>query len=348
MIAQERKYVNLLQRGSFQILSQSKPAVKKLSDPRFFIVGHLTWEKNGLWQSFEEVGSVIFFHIYQPDNKWNVHLRKKFNQDLLGMFCSHQVVEKFDVAFFYCDSSYIEKETIDEIKSSGVSTVLMGLDDKHKFAKRKEFGFDVGQELLVPYFDFYWTTWKYGMPLINSLGGRGLYLAEGANPNFHRRLETRKDIDVLFIGGAYGIRGEIVKYLLSKNVNVATFGQGWPNGFVDFEQSIQLINRSKIVLGIGGTGHGLNIKHLKGRDFEVPMCGAFYLTLYNYELADWYHIGKEIACYSNKLELLEMINYYLVHDDERNKIANSGFKRASETHKWKDRINDLLLKLQGE
>jgi len=61
--------------------------------------------------------------------------------------------------------------------------------------------------------------------------------------------------------------------------------------------------RSRINLGFGGIGHSRNLVCLKGRDFEVPMSGALYVTQHNPELALVFDIGREIVTYRDESEL---------------------------------------------
>jgi spore maturation protein CgeB len=84
------------------------------------------------------------------------------------------------------------------------------------------------------------------------------------------------------------------------------------------------------------------VKHLKGRDFEVPMSGGLYLTTYNYELADHYIIGKEILCYSSFEECAEIIHWVLRHPDEAEAIRQAGLRRARSDHTWERRLQMMF------
>ena len=79
-----------------------------------------------------------------------------------------------------------------------------------------------------------------------------------------------------------GVRKEVVQKL-QRYFDVRTYGSRWPGGWITFEESIQLFSRAKVVLGMGGVNVTDAVKTLKGRDFEVPMCGAAYLTSSNSE-----------------------------------------------------------------
>ena len=57
---------------------------------------------------------------------------------------------------------------------------------------------------------------------------------------------TAKDIDILFIGNRYGIRGKLVEFLAKNGISVTCFGNGWPNGYVNAEKNIVLSKRARI------------------------------------------------------------------------------------------------------
>lgn len=247
-----------------------------------------------------------------------------------------------ELVFLYCDSSFVDPEAIKNLSSRGIWTILMGLDDKHKFCERREFGMRVGQSLIAPLVDLYWTTWKAGLPLFWKIGARPVYLAEGADPEYHKPIECLKDIDVLFLGQCYGNRPQLIGYLRQQGFDVQTYGKGWPNGHTTFEKSVELISRAKVVLGIGDVGYVQGIQHLKGRDFEVPMCGAVYLTSYNPELADWYDIGRDILCYSSPQNCGELLLWILNDPEEQEKIRHAALARSRREHTWEKRISELF------
>ena len=95
---------------------------------------------------------------------------------------------------------------------------------------------------------------------------------------------------------------------------------------------VEIFNKSKIVLGFATVGKNDNIFILKGRDFEVPLTGSFYITGYHDELQEYFEIGKDIETYTSKEDLLEKVKYYLKNDKQREDIANSGYKKCLENY----------------
>lgn len=118
-------------------------------------------------------------------------------------------------------------------------------------------------------------------------------------------------------------------------------------GILADDAMVRLFSESKINLGFatvyaGGREGGGELYHLRLRDFEVPMCGGFYLTRYTEELEDYFRIGKEIECYRDATELLDKCHYYLSHESEREKIRKAGLARSLACHTWNRRFSDLF------
>jgi spore maturation protein CgeB len=105
---------------------------------------------------------------------------------------------------------------------------------------------------------------------------------------------------------------------------------------------VQMFSRSKINLGFSSCGSthetGERILQVRLRDFEVPMSGGFYMVEYMEELEEFFDIGKEIICYTDKEDLAEKIKYYLKHDDERERIRKAGYERCLRDHTWHERF----------
>ena len=105
---------------------------------------------------------------------------------------------------------------------------------------------------------------------------------------------------------------------------------------------MEIANRSLINLGIGMVGFSEVLTNVKGRDFEIPAVGGgVYLTSFNADLAQHYVIGEEILCYRSLDELLELVQYYLSHQDEALAIAASGRRRCLREHRWLHRYETI-------
>lgn len=80
-----------------------------------------------------------------------------------------------------------------------------------------------------------------------------------------------------------------------------------------------------------------------GRSFEIPAIGTFMLAERTEEHARFYTEGQEAEFFDSPEELLQKAEYYLSHDDQRERIAKAGQQRAfSAGYSYYDRISQDL------
>jgi spore maturation protein CgeB len=112
------------------------------------------------------------------------------------------------------------------------------------------------------------------------------------------------------------------------------------------DEMVAMYSRAKVSLGfssVGATHEGPErIVQVRLRDFEAPMSGAFYLVEDVPELAQFFEIGSEIACYSGPDDLVEKCRYYLANESERERIRVAGHARALRDHTWQRRLRDVF------
>ncbi len=121
------------------------------------------------------------------------------------------------------------------------------------------------------------------------------------------------------------------------------------HGPVSDAEYVRLYSASRISLGfliVGDTHRSLRPqRQVRLREFEGPMCGAFYLTGWMDELALHYEIGREIVCYRSAAELVDLARYYLAHDEARDRVRRAGHARALRDHTWHRRFETLFADL---
>ena len=78
------------------------------------------------------------------------------------------------------------------------------------------------------------------------------------------------------------------------------------------------------------------------RIFDIMGCGGFLMTNYQAELTDFFEIGKDLEAYSSLDELIDKCNYYLHHEDERQKIALQGYRTVCDYHTYPHRLNEMI------
>lgn len=105
---------------------------------------------------------------------------------------------------------------------------------------------------------------------------------------------------------------------------------------------VRMFSRARINLGLSACGdtasEGRRVTQIRLRDFEIPLSGGFYLVEYQPELERFFRVGKEIACYTDRADLVRQIRHYLAHPEQRAEIARAGRKRCLAEHTWAARF----------
>ena len=78
------------------------------------------------------------------------------------------------------------------------------------------------------------------------------------------------------------------------------------------------------------------------RVFEVMAAGGFLISNYQKELEELFVPGKEIVLYHNEEELLELVEYYLTHEEERKEIARNGQRKVLAHHTLHTRFQRVM------
>jgi hypothetical protein len=223
---------------------------------------------------------------------------------------------------------------------------VLGLDDKHQLSDPVGAVAGVSNQLRVALTcDLYWTTWSLAADAINSAGGSSWFAPPGGDPEFFRPVQRPKAIDLLFVGSRYGHRGPLVNYLRSNGLKVKAYGRGWGQPPPDFAATLDLFSRSRVVIGNGSVGYMNSVRHLKGRDFEVPMAGEVYLTTTNPELSQFFSVSEEILCYNSFAECAEIAHDILGQEWKAQTIRQSARERCVRDHTWDSRLSQLFSQL---
>jgi len=223
----------------------------------------------------------------------------------------------------FCSQVYYEYwvETLDLIRTQyGVITLNWNSDDSWKYAQVSKF--------IAPHYTAVTTTDERAFRRYHEDGiGNVLLTQWGARDEYLHRpkpADTCK-YDVTFVGAAHGPRKRWIESLMGYGIRVACFGRGWDTGPVDDQDIPEIMNDSIVSIGFTNS-RGRN--QIKARTFEVPGAGGFLLTQRADGLDKYYKIGDEIATFESVRDLAANIRYYLSHPQERNAIAEAGYRRT--------------------
>lgn len=162
--------------------------------------------------------------------------------------------------------------------------------------------------------------------------------------------------DVLFVGGGeptgakhqyghpeWGYRGQLLEWL------EATYGEcytkfGFPQETIRNESLNDLYASSKVVVG---DSLCLNFDHpyyWSDRVYETMGRGGFIIHPFITGMDEEFEDGENIVFYeyNNWTQLKEKIDYYLEHDDEREKIRLAGHEFVKNYATYHDRLKQML------
>lgn len=249
----------------------------------------------------------------------------------------------------------ITGKTLLELRKRGVITVLWFVEDYLRFPV---------WQYMAQYYDFIFTI-QTGECLnaIKSAGASEVhYLPTAADPGIHAPMNLSPDEQqrwgspLSFVGAGYHNRQQMFASLAEMPFKI--WGTEWPN-CRPFDRMVQeggrrltpdeyvkIFNSTTVNLnlhsstekdGVDPTGDFVN-----PRTFELGACGAFQLVDRRSLLPPLLKEDEEIVCFSDRRELVEKIDYYLAHADERREIASRAQSRILREHTYDARIREML------
>lgn len=87
---------------------------------------------------------------------------------------------------------------------------------------------------------------------------------------------------------------------------------------------------------------------LSQRIWDVLACKGFLITNYQPEIDTFFKDGVHLVTYSSHNELIEKIDYYLHHEDERQIIAQNGFDWINDHGKVVNRVIEMIKVITSE
>lgn len=165
----------------------------------------------------------------------------------------------------------------------------------------------------------------------------------GCDTQIHKKIDSPKKYDIGFVGSEARKfpRGKLIDLIRKK----------YPNSYLggaDFRKMSEIYSSSKI-------GFNYSISNdINMRIFEIMSCGTLLLTNYikNNGFDELFEDKKNIVVYHNSDELLNLIDYYLNNDSEREKIAEEGYKLTTNKytyfHRLQTMFNYIAFKFGGE
>jgi len=277
----------------------------------------------------------------------------KINRDLISF------VEKKNFDLVFIDrGTHIFPESIEKIKKTGA--VVFGYNNDDPFGEKYPFYLWRYFKKSISYYDHIFVYRQKNLNDYKKIGYRKTSLLRSyyiKEKNFPiEKLPTNKYIcDVIFAGHYENDgRDEYVKAIIDSGIDFKLFGgSSWlMSKYYNFfckrlgepknlEEDYNLaLNSAKIALVFLSK---LNNDTYTRRCFEITAAKTFMLSEYTDDLNSLFKQGEEAGYFKDKEEMLSKIKYYLAHDEEREKIAEAGYRRLlKDGHEIKDRVKEII------
>jgi spore maturation protein CgeB len=263
---------------------------------------------------------------------------------------------KPELAFFFLFTDQLDTQTIEAVgQLGGCPTVNWFADDHWRFE-----GFS---RHIAPAFDLAVTTDPDSLARYRLLADTRVHLSQWAcNRYAYGRATTELKRDVTFVGQPHGDRRETVARLQAAGFPVECWGFGWPSGALEHAEMVDVFASSRVNLNLSNSSEvpGLRARlrrlldfhpppprppQIKGRNFEVPGCGGFLLTERVPHLERYFELDREVAVFDGVDDLLDKVGYWLAHEQERQRVADAGYRRVLAEHTYDHRFAAIFKEL---
>lgn len=78
------------------------------------------------------------------------------------------------------------------------------------------------------------------------------------------------------------------------------------------------------------------------RAMDIMGCGGFLLTNYQADFEEFFEAGVDYVYYTDNYDLMNKVDYYLSHPEEREAIARNGYQKVRDNHTYGHRIREIL------
>lgn len=294
--------------------------------------------------------------------------KKKFNAELLDLIKS----ERADLFFAFMFTDEFDKKVLDEIKKLTTSVAWFSDDHWRIWNYSRHW---------APHFTWAVTTWSRAIEIYARWGIKNVIRSQwGFGGDSRRSVNVKKDLDVSFAGQYNNSRVATIRALREAGLDICVRGWGWSGDKLLHEDVARFFLRSKINLNLNTTpSHWsykmlgrllfrrsvnhivpdfwnfrenliswwhMRIPQIKARLFEISGYRTFLISARGDDSDAYYEDGKEIVYYDGSIgDLVKKIQYYLAHDNERERIARAGYERTINEHTYEERFKELFQKI---
>ena len=276
-----------------------------------------------------------FFSPYNPSGIFYLPLAtnvKRWEQVVLSMTEDDYTRYGADVSFV--GSLYTEKCKYDTLVSQNIlSQYTQGFVDGLLEAQLHVYGYNF---------------------IYDNLTDRVIREIADADPQFYHGTDTFMDTDRYLVAHQYlgmklaAVERQRTLAALSEKFSVALYTRSDVSALPHIQARGGVSTLTEMPKVFQASRINLNITMrpietgLSLRVWDVLGCGGFLLTNYQSELPSYFEIGKDLDAYESQEELMEKVQYYLSHEEERVEIAIHGYEKTARLHSYENRLAEML------
>lgn len=211
------------------------------------------------------------------------------------------------------------------------------------------------------------TTDRASLEAFKAINEKSIYIQHAYNSQVHimQPMSQEHMADVFMVGTGFPERIRLLSQIDWDGIDIRLFGGNWDDlqesallsNFYSLEfmdnktEVVDYYSNSRINLNIFRTAKwpGENVLHINPdnaysispRCYEIMGCGGFLLTDTRPELLELFEVGKDFVVFDGALDLEDKIEYYLLNESARRRIAMSGH-RAVRDHTYEDRASKII------
>lgn len=291
------------------------------------------------WRSYFESKNLFKSFFLRFQNKYLIGKAvKKINIELIKL-----AIEKKPKLIFIYRGTHIYGKTIKRIKSELSDVVVFGYNNDDPFSRGNQFW--VFRHFLRS-IDSYDLIFSYRQHNVVDYISYGAKKVEVLMPWYLPKYSSEMNItnsnckyDVIFVGHYEGDqRIKFLEKISESNHISAIYGPDWdkcpkykwlqkynPIYTLHGLDYYKVLRTTKVALCFLSA---LNRDVYTRRCFEIPALGVFLLCQYSKDLAEIFRDGIDMVFFHNPDDMMEKLDFYLAHEELRNKIALSGMSRV--------------------
>jgi spore maturation protein CgeB len=199
----------------------------------------------------------------------------------------------------------------------------------------------------------------------------GSYLPIGFDHTIYQRLNLRKfNHDLIWIGSPHKDRlpklDRIARFAKERGMDFSIYSRfyskkkqrreleiRYPHLFQAIKRNAKILpTEANLLYGVSRIGINLHLSDsynqgINPRTLEVPGSGCFLLTDYRSEIEAMFHIDSEVSVFRDMDEFEAKAEYYLAHEEERENMADLGYRKVHREHTFAARCKEMLDVLAG-